>query len=388
MGRGTEVPITPSVLQWAVEESGYSVDELAQATRVPLDATKEWGTGKSRPLLTHLRKLAAKLKRPFATFLLPKPPKSTVPAVEFRRPPGSERRELNPVERRSLREAARLQRIVSWIAKELNQGPPNLPRVRISTEPGRVASEARARLGITIEQQVSWPSAGAALHAWRTALETSGVTVLLLPMGRQACRGFSLWDDQTPLVAANTAWNAEARMFTLLHECGHLLTRTSSACLEGTYRRARAQSDETERWCEQFAGLLLLPLDALVGYLEHLGLSGRQVTDVETVRKIARHFRVSLRATTLRLIDLDRANWSLYAALPRWVDDKPRGGGGTGRNRAQIKRDEYGPRTVELFATALEQDVVSRADVLDYLDLPPNAISKVRSQTPPLDERD
>jgi len=375
-------------VRWAVEESGYSADELARAASVPPEAIEEWANGQRRPLLTQLRKLAAKLKRPLATFLLPKPPNSAVPAVEFRSPPGTERRELNPVERRSLREAARLQRMVSWIAKELKQGPPNLPRVRTDTEPGRVASEARDRLGITIEQQIRWPSAGAALHAWRTALETSGVTVLLLPMGKQACRGFSLWDDQTPLVAANTAWNAEARMFTLLHEYGHLLTRTSSACLQGTYRRARTQSDDTERWCERFAGLMLLPSEALLAYLERLGLRGRQVADVETVRKIAHHFRVSLRATTLRLIDLDLASWSLYGALPRWVDDKSQGGGGTGRNRAQIKRDQYGSRTVELFATALERDVVSRADVLDYLDLPPNALAKVRSQPPLLDERD
>jgi hypothetical protein len=30
MPRGTEVPITPEVLSWAVEESGYSDEQIAQ----------------------------------------------------------------------------------------------------------------------------------------------------------------------------------------------------------------------------------------------------------------------------------------------------------------------------------------------------------------------
>src|SRR2546430_11912543 len=45
------------------------------------------------------------------------------PAVAFRSPQDAERRELNPVERRFLRMAARLQRFLSWVAKELGERP-------------------------------------------------------------------------------------------------------------------------------------------------------------------------------------------------------------------------------------------------------------------------
>ena len=75
MTKGTEVPITPEVLSWAVEESGYTDEELAAHVDVPVDALTSWKCGDMRPTLTPMKKLATKLHRQFATFLLPAPPK-------------------------------------------------------------------------------------------------------------------------------------------------------------------------------------------------------------------------------------------------------------------------------------------------------------------------
>ncbi len=52
-------------------------------------------------------------------------------------------------------------------------------------------------------------------------------------------------------------------------------------------------------------------------------------------------------------------------------DVKPKGGGKSteSRDRGIIKRDQYGRRTVNLFVRALHDDVLGRADVLDYLDV-------------------
>jgi Zn-dependent peptidase ImmA (M78 family) len=161
-------------------------------------------------------------------------------------------------------------------------------------------------------------------------------------------------------------------MFTLLHEYGHLITRTNSACLEGP-RRTKAQSDTVERWCEEFSGAAILPRELVQ---QSLALHGwpRQIESVDAVRAIAREFRASLRATTLRLIDLGVADWRLYAALPPTADRKPGGGGGAGRDRAQIRSEQYGDRAIGVFAEALRSGVVSRGDVLDYLTVSPEAL--------------
>src|SRR5438270_250512 len=83
-------------------------------------------------------------------FLLPAPPTTPRPAVAFRTPPGSEPRELNPVERRYLREAARLQWFLSWLAKQLDERRVALQHERIESDPARAAARVRERLGVTL----------------------------------------------------------------------------------------------------------------------------------------------------------------------------------------------------------------------------------------------
>ena len=372
--RATVVPVTPSVVKWALEESGYPVDEVAAAAGVAPATIRAWEAGDEKPALSQLRAFASKLKRPLATFLLPRPPRVLIPALEFRRAPGEARKQLSPDERTMVRLAARLQRVLSWINRELHNAPVDLPRTGIKASTQTAAEETRTRLGAGGAELQVWSTASAAFRWWRSVVEANGVFVLVLPMGNDGCRGFSLWDDHAPLITLNSAWSAEARIFTLLHEYGHLLTRTNSACLESAHRRVRPQSDDVERWCEQFAAAVLLPSAQLQQLLASHGWE-RSVSDVGVVRKIANHFKVSLRATTLRLIDLGIAGWDLYTSLPSTVDRKPRGGGGTGRDRGQLRHDQYGDYTIRLFAAALQRDVVSRGDLLDYLDAPPSTLA-------------
>jgi len=196
----------------------------------------------------------------------------------------------------------------------------------------------------------------------------------MLPLGEELCRGFSLWEEYAALIAANTAWNIEARIFTLFHEYGHLLTRTSSACAEASARRTVANDDPAERWCEQFASAVIIPPADLKRYLVSRGLSGSPITDLSEVRRIATTFKASLRATALTLIESGAASRKLYSSLPPIPHRKSDGGGGAGRNRAQIKRDQYDSRALNVFAEALQEDVVSRGDVLDYLDIAPESL--------------
>ncbi len=375
MSRAVAVPVTPSVLTWAVKESGYTHDELAAAVRVPPDEIRSWEAGEHQPNLTQLRALSGKLKRPMAAFLLPRPPRQATPALEFRRAPGEARSQLNADERRMVRAAARLQRVLSWINRELHRPPVLLARVGTRGSAETAARETLDALRAMAAERQTWRSSSAAFHWWRLKLEESGVFVLMLPLGADGCRGFSLWDDYAPLIAVNTAWSPEARAFTLFHEYGHLITRTNSVCLEGV-GRTQVQSDAVERWCEQFAAAVILPLEQVQHALATHGW-GHGVDDVNMVRTIAREFKASLRATALRLIELNVATWELYASLPAAVDRKRPGGGGAGRDRVQVRSDQYGDRAIGLFAEALRQDVVGRGDVLDYLDVPPHALAAV-----------
>jgi transcriptional regulator with XRE-family HTH domain len=84
MSRATQVPVTPSVLRWAIEDSGYELDQLASALGVSPSHLEQWLSGNSLPNLSQAKKLANKLHRSLAVLLLPTPPRSRPLAVEFR----------------------------------------------------------------------------------------------------------------------------------------------------------------------------------------------------------------------------------------------------------------------------------------------------------------
>jgi Zn-dependent peptidase ImmA (M78 family) len=348
--------------------------------RIGIEAAKlkEWATGTSQPNLTQTRELARILKRPLATFLLPTPPQEKALKVEFRHAPGAARTEPDAKEKVFLREVFRIQEGVSWILQELGQSGVHLPQMSIEVDPATAAAEARALIGVSASTQLSWRDEGEALRAWRQCMETTGIGVFLLPMGRESARGFSLWDDHAPVIAANTHWNTTARIYTLFHEFGHLLTRTSSLCLSGGAYRA-VRGDQLERWCERFAASTLLPWEAVKSLLEQSEgwTPGEPIEDLSLPSIIARRFKTSLRAAVLFFVGRGLAEWSLYDSIPKVADDKRAGGGGSGRSRSEIRLHEYGSRTAEVFVSALREDILGRPEVANYLQVNDEDIDQI-----------
>lgn len=366
------VPATPSVIAWAIRESGYSLRALAIRLHLSEAEIEGWTKG-IQPEFSKLQAFAATVERPFSAFLLPHPPASSGPVVEFRSATASVR-DLNPEERRRIREATRLQELTSWLARQLSLPGPDVPWVAMKSNPERVAADIRARLSVSLNTQLSWSSSTEALRTWRESVEMLGVTVLMLPMGEESCRGFSIWDDAAPVIAVNTAWLPEARVFTLFHELAHLVTRTNSACLEDGIPRSSDAGDRTERWCERVAAAVVVPSDALSAVVsENAGTAARH-GDLSTVNRVAKTFRVSRRAAALRLIECEAAPWSLYRSIAPHTDQRQTSGGGAGRTRAEIRRQRYGHRTMTIFRDAVRQQVLAPADVVDYLDVSADAL--------------
>lgn len=354
------------MLDWAINESGFSDAELAHSTGVNVEALQAWKAGSARPRLTQLRKLAGKLHRPQALFLLAAPPATDPIPVQFRSPRADRHRDLNPIERRYLRRATRFQEVLAWLLTELEVDTPSLPAVSITEDSAASARQMRTLLRVSTEEQQAWRTPSIAFDHWREAAERLGVSVLLFSMGKESVQGFSISHRQAPLIAINTTWREEARIFTLVHELGHLLTGTSSACLGGRIRPA----DPVERWCDQFAGDVLAPREALVTVVRRLAGPVTHVNTLEVPSGVARRFKISLRAAVIAMIHAGLATWDLYQEIPQASDAKPKMGGGTGRSRREIREDEFGRRTAGLFVTAVNRDVLSRSQALDYLDIP------------------
>jgi Zn-dependent peptidase ImmA (M78 family) len=252
----------------------------------------------------------------------------------------------------------------------MEMGKVSLPKASTAERPDAAAAKVRGLLESRAPGEFPEKATPSGAQAWwRSAIEGLGVMVFFLPVGEDSCRGFSVWDDFAPVIVVNTWWRPEARIFTMLHELGHLLTRSNSACLEQAGDTRRKPSDPIERWCEAFAARVLIPAQQLRQQLseKHAWDGSSHVTDLDVARSIARGFRVSTTAVVLRMISIGAASWALYRAIPRSHDEKSGGGGGGGERRPDKRIREYGRRTTQVFLQAVQVDVLGRDDVLGYL---------------------
>ncbi len=352
-------PVTPEVVRWAVQEDGRRLSELADVVRVDEDTLRSWAEGDARPSTGEVTRLAKALRRPRALFFLPSAPRSATLPTGFRHPPGAAR-EVSQAARMEVRRARRVQEAVSWALRDRDSI--DLPRHELREDPERVGQEVRAWTGLTVAEQVQW-SAGpyAALAGWRDRFEELGVLVFSIEIGRDEVRGFSSWDPWAPLIALNvSAVSPPARVFTLAHELGHLVTRTDSACIEP--ERLLVDVD-IERWCERFAASLLMPRSDFqrLARLRRLGLRAAEINDVDGLMK---HFHVSARAAALRMIDLGYAEPSFYAQVesvylpkaPETNDKKRRGS----RPRDVQRLREYGPTALREVLNGLPEATALR----------------------------
>ena len=370
MSSPTIVPITPKLLSWAIDESGFTRSEVSAHLNVGLPELRAWEKGDSQPTLGEFRSLARLLRRQTAVFMLPERPRSELPAVEFRGPPGELRNSMNHDERKFVRQVARVQRALAWIAQESGElGKTRLPEFTQRHKPEAAGAEVRKVLSVDAQAQLEWSSPSVAFRAWREALERCGVHVFLLPLGAGSARGVSLCNAAAPALIVNSHWNVEARVFTMFHEVGHLVLRTSSACIGYVNAREHAQRS-IERWCDRFSASVLMPEDLVSNILKReFGRTDHGIDNLSIPSRLARRMRVSLRASVLRLVDLGLADRSLYGQIPPTTDDKRGGGGGTGRTRAEAREDQFGAGVRKALLRAVNEDLMTRADALTFLDI-------------------
>ncbi len=367
----TPVPITGAVLKWAIREAGLTEEDFAERLKVPSACVYAWEAERARPGKTEFRKIVSILKRPSAAFFLAGPPETPSLESRFRIAPGASTTRLSQQEADGLRLAYRLQRAAAWVMEELGQDMPKFPRIAAGDDYERAGYEARSSFDVPVDVQVGWRDYGMAFRMWQQAIEAQGIPVFRLALGPGNCRGFSLWDERVPLIAVNTSgYNVANRIYTLIHEYAHILLRTHSVC--ATYTGpARAGGQEVEQWAERFAAAFLLPGEHLLGFL-HDGLGwhhGSYITTFQDVEKVARRYKVSLRAAALRLIGLGAAKQNIYTLVDRQaqVSEAPRRGGGTGQTRSVIRLREYGSKLPTTLLMGMRQGILERHDVLDYL---------------------
>ena len=368
-------PINPDVLRWAIDESGLSVSEVASRIKRPLAEVSAWLTGQQQPTPAQLRHVAEQVRRPSAMFYLAEPPAGAGLPANLRNAPGLGDRELGLREIRTIRWMLRVQGTLSWLAQDRGANPIEIPSVSVDGSAETTARQARSWLGVMPSEQMQWKNGRDAYSQWRAKLDSKGVFVTQFQIDRTAIRGFSAWDPFVPLIAANTAYTPQAR-------------RSPCSTSWDTW------SDETVQHVSASLGRMMTALanDGARSSLrpfffprtKHSNwprLTERSNPDAyEVVRGLARVFQASVRATALRLIELGRADRSMYdeidrLAVARHEDFPDQRGGGGGEPAAEKPLKELGPSAINQLLGAAETGTITRRDVADYLHLSSNQIS-------------
>ena len=342
----------------------------------------EWENGDGRPTVAVLRELATLYRRPLAALLLPTPRPTPVPA-DFRA--GDKKGKLSRDTLLSLRRATRLREV----AQDLNSHETTLPLGSVADarpSPERaeeLAVSERARLSITSEQQAEWRDYYEAFRSWRAEVESLGVLVFQMQMPVEEVRGFSISETPPAAIVLNSSDFVGARIFTLFHEYAHLLLGRGGICFPESDQRPSPEERDIERFCNRFAGALLLPRTELENDTQAIGLGSALPYPPDALfNSLIGKYRVSRQVIWYRLRHLGlvpdevfRAKWSAWASQPK----RKVSNGGGGLSAVQRCLNERGTRFVSMVVEAERGGVVNFTDALDSLGVRADAYDALAS---------
>lgn len=371
--------IQPSVLRWARESQGYSIDDVAQHLKRDRAEIEAWEAGTAAPTYAQLEDLAYKLyKRPLAVFFLPGPPHEPSVKKEFRTLPEFELDQLAADTRYQLRLAHAFQLSL----RELNEGVNPAARkifndIRLSegTNIDQGANTIRRYLGITLDRQTTWKTSDEALKAWRNAVEEAGIFVFKHAFKQKSISGFCLADDEFPLIYLNNSTAKTRQIFSLFHELAHLLLRINAISkFDRSYIEHLPQKERRiERFCNALAAEFLIPSEDFSAQLGSL----RQINDV-AIEGFALRYHVSREAVLRRMLDRALVEPAYYEAKAKqWAEDFE--SSGEGGDYYATQSTYLGDRYLRLVFGKHYQGRLSLEQVADYLGVRTKSVAGIEA---------
>ena len=311
MSTSVRAAVSPRLLVWARERSRLGIDDLTHKfPKLP-----EWERGDRVPTLKQLEDFARTTHTPVGFLFLPEPPEEQVPIPDYRTMSDAGVSRPTPDLLDTIFQCQQRQEWYRDFAQVTREDP--VAFVGSLTTSVRVV-EAAEQIRTTLRFDPSERG-----HTWSDALRTLvdhaeelGVLVMVSgvvganthrKLDPEEFRGFSLVDPLAPLVFVNGADTKAAQIFTLTHELVHLFlgeTALDDADL------GSAPTNPVERWCNQVAAEVLVPLGPLRD-----ALSPDVVID--QLEPLARRFKVSTLVVLRRIHDAGQLSWDEYQTAYR-----------------------------------------------------------------------
>lgn len=365
--------VTPSVLRWARESLGLTVEEAAHRIGIKNVAKLEAAeVGEAFLTMRQAEAAAQAYERPLAALFLPEPPTEEALEAQFRRLPGAPALPWPPAMRSLSRRIRSRQEAAAELYDSLDEEPPwPSLEIRYDDDPEAVAATVRKLLGITLEEQRLWvdPSGYTPLREWVDAIEVLGVLVMQDgTLEVDDMRGFASTHPAVPAVIVNTKDDPRARAFTALHELGHLIRVTAG----------RATGPETEEWCNTFASAVLMPArEYATDFRGHVGALLRRI-DAVALEYGVTPLAAAVRASRLRLASHDDLDDVIEAIKARSADRE--GGEGGGGNYYLTTVARLGPSYIQLVFSALDNQALTYPAASGLLGVKVNNFGNLRER--------
>jgi Zn-dependent peptidase ImmA (M78 family) len=291
------VDVNPELLVWARQRSGLPAQDLI--ARFPMLA--EWEHGARQPTFKQLESYAKATHTPIGFLYLPQPPREQVPIPDFRtigdtgvaRPSAGLLDTIYQCQQRQ-----EWYREFAVVNQEAAVGV--VGSLTALSDPFAAAATMRTALRFEIEERGgAWSDA---LRILTQHAEDLGFLVMVngvvgsnthRKLNPREFRGFALADKLAPLAFVNGADTKAAQVFTLVHELVHLWL--GEAALDDA-DLAVTSVGNVERWCNQVAAEVLVPLALLPGV-------PLPALTTEVLDQLARQFKVSTLVVLRRLYE-------------------------------------------------------------------------------------
>jgi Zn-dependent peptidase ImmA (M78 family) len=387
MSRTPDVSVSGSVLKWARDQRGLSIEIAAKRSNISEEKLIEVEADRGRPSLAQLRNLAETYRRPLIVLLLNEVPTSFQPLTDYRRLPESDRNAYSPELRDEIKRAIQQRMIFNEISEAMENvvAEPRLPS--ISGDSQALALQIRERLKINQEELRSYREGDEAFSFWRSKIEELGILVLEASRVEMSeMRGFSVADRLPFVIVVNGSDSARGKIFTLVHELAHLCLRNDGVCDLHSNPR---QKDDLEIYCNAVAGQVLVPdtfLTNLMVVQRHIAGQAWSDDELKGIRDVAGG--ASSEAILRRLLDLGRATKAEYekfrmrasASYDEYRQNRKnkKSKGGPPPHRMQL-RDRGRPFVRSVF-NAYGEGYLSLSDVTEFVGLRVKHLEKLQQE--------
>lgn len=328
--------IQPAVIRWARESIGLSVYDVAAKLKRPIHEIEGWEVGANTPSYAQLEKLAYQIyKRPLAVFFLPAPPEEIPPEREFRTLPDADLLNLSADTHIQIRRAHAYQIALKELFESGNPAKKCIwKEVHLlpdaSTSVATQAQLIRDSLEVPLESQVTWKHDDYALKQWRQAIENVGIFIFKAPFKQKEISGFSLLDQEFPLIYLNNGTTKTRQIFSLLHELSHVLISVNGLTkLDKSYIQQLPNTERRiEQLCNAIAAEVLIPLSDFEKQTKSLTESIDRISEVQYA-DLANRYGVSREAILRRFLDQGHVSVPYYEERAKqWAQQQKAGGKG------------------------------------------------------------